>query len=468
MTKKQKLFSHTSIVFIPLFLLLSSLVAFVSVQYPELAIYLVVLIIGGMVAVIIGTYWPEMFLILAVWTNFMKSAYIPGLAVGEFGAAPYMIFTALAMLGFGIQIITGKRSLVLPKGILFFLIFAGFTTLSLLVVQNFRLAIGAYARNVLDWIIMFLLVQMLIDQKSIRKLIAALLVQAVFVTCWGVVSGIQLEVLNVPRRTLFFWQQYQKNDFAAYLGIVLVLSLAVFTLAKSRRHRLFALFLLPLVPIGWIFTFSRGGFLAIVVCLLVFLALERNKKLVQHSILAVILIGLLGLGFLAFSSSNARNLAVDGLRSIVTGESEAERHTETVSFRLKLAGAALEVISEHPILGVGFNQWQFYSPITTRVYDPQADEFRETGFSVHNRLLLIAANSGLIALVGYTGFLMAIIIYSLQVRRYASLRMRTYLHVFIAAVAGMQVALLFAPSVTWEWTSLGILGGIANVARAGG
>jgi hypothetical protein len=43
--------------------------------------------------------------------------------------------------------------------------------------------------------------------------------------------------------------------------------------------------------------------------------------------------------------------------------------------------------------------------------------------------------------------------------------MRTYLHVFIAAVIGMQVALLFAPSVTWEWASLGILIGMAKVAK---
>jgi ABC-type Mn2+/Zn2+ transport system permease subunit len=213
------------------------------------------------------------------------------------------------------------------------------------------------------------------------------------------------------------------------------------------------------------FTFSRGGFLAIVVCLIVFLALERNKKLLQQSFMATIFVGLLGLGVITFSSSDARNLAIDGLQSIVTGESEAVRHTDTMAFRLELAKVAIGIIAENPILGVGFNQWQFYSPITTLVYDPQTNEFRETGFSVHNRLLLIAADSGLIALIGYAGFVTTALIYSLHVRRFANIYIRTYLHAFVAAVMGTQVASLFAPYVLWEWASLGILIGMTNIAQ---
>jgi O-antigen ligase len=465
MVKNRNVNTASNLILFPIFLLLSLFIAITSVYKLELAIGGIGLIVGGTAVLLLSVRWPETFLILAVWTSFMKSAYIPGLAVGEFGATPYMVFTIMAALGFSIQIITGKRHLILPTGLGFFLLFLAFTTLSLLIVQNFRLAIGVYVRNALDWILLLLLVQMLTDQKKVGKLVTALLIQAVFVVGWGLLAGAQLEILNMPRRSLFFWQQFQKNDFAAYLGIVLVLSLATVTLAKSWRTKLLALLLLAAVPIGWVFTFSRGGFLAILVCLVVFLALERNKKRLRQSFVAIVLVGLLGLGFIIFSSSEARNLALDGLRSIATGESEAERHTDTIAFRLELDKVAVKVIAEHPFLGVGFNQWQFYSPITTRVYDPQADEFRETGYSVHNRLLLIAANNGLLTLSGYIGFLVVALVYSLHVRRSANVYMRTYLHVFIAAVIGMQVALLFAPSVTWEWASLGILIGMAKVAK---
>ncbi len=463
MVENQSSPSNSNIKFITVFLLLSMSIAIISAYLPELAVAIVILMIGGTVAIRISTQWPEIFLILAIWTNFMKSAYIPGLIVGEFGATLYMVFTSLAALGFGIQIFTRKRRLILPPGLWFLLFYIAFTTLSLIVVQDFRLAIGAYVRNLLNWIMIFLLVQMLTNQQKVHKLMTALLIQAVFVASWGVIAGIRLEILGEPRRSLFFWQQYQKNDFAAYLGIVLVLALATFTLAKTRRNRLLALILLPLVPIGWVFTFSRGGFLAIVVCLSIFLVLERNKKLLQQSFVAIFIIALFGLGFITFSSSNARDLAIDGLYSIVTGESEAERHEKTIGVRFELAKAAIDVITQHPVLGVGFNQWQFYSPITTRVYEPQANEFREKGFDIHNRYLRIAANSGLIALLGYLGFLIVILIFALKQRHSANITIRTYLNVFIAAVLGIQVALIFAPNVLWEWPVFGILLGLINI-----
>ena len=436
-----------------------------SVFFPKLGVATIILIPVILVAIVASYRWPEMFLMLAIGTNFMKSAYVPGLSLGEFGATPYMVFTSLAALGFIIQIIVGKRHLALPSGLWFFLLFIGFTTLSLINVLDFRLAIGAYIRNVLDWLLMVSIIQMLTDEGKVKKLISVLIFQAVIVASWGVLAGIRLEFISGSRRSLFFWQQFQKNDFAAYLGIVLILALATFTLAKSRKNKLFSLYLLPLIPLGWVFTFSRGGFLAIAVCLFVFLILERNRKLWQRSFIIIILVGLLGTGFLLLSSSNARDLAIDGLRSIITGESDAERHTDTITFRIELANSAIDVVAKHPILGVGFNQWQFYSPITTRVFDPQANEFRETGYAIHNRLLGIAANNGLFAFLGYIGFVLLIFFYGLQKRGTAPKYIRTYLNVFVAALVGMQVAMIFAPSVLWEWPVIGILLGLIRVCN---
>lgn len=456
---------NLNIKLIPPLFFLFAFITIISVYLPEFAAISIVLGLGGIIALGIGVRWPEAMLILALWTNFMKSAYIPGLTFREFGATPYMVFTFLSLLGFIIQIITGKRRLILPSGLWFLLLFMSYTTLSLLFVQNFRLAFGSYVRILLDWSTMFLILQMLTNQEKVYKLISALLVQALIITTWGFIAGISLEILNLPRRSLFFWQQYQKNDFAAYLGIVLILALATITLAKTRRNKLIAFILLPLVPIGWVFTFSRGGFLAIIVCLFVFLALERNKKLWQHSIIAIVLLGLFSVGFITLSSSRARDLAVDGLISIVTGESEAERHTHTIDVRFELAEAALQVIADKPVLGVGFNQWQLYSPLVTRVYEPQANEFREKGLDIHNRYLGIAANSGLLTLFGYLGFILTILIIAINQRHSDNTPIRTYINVFIAAMLGMQVALMFAPEVLWEWPVTGILLGLINVNR---
>lgn len=449
------------------FLLVALPVAIASALHPVLAVVGVCLVIGGVATVIICMRWPELFLILALWTSFLKSAYIPGLAVGEFGATPYMVFITLAAFGFCFQLLTSKRRLILPSGFWLFLLFVSFTTLSLLTVHNIRLVAGVYARMLLDWLLFFLLVQMLTDRRRVNQIIIAIFIQAFIITTWGIVAGFQLELADAyhHRSSFFFWQQYQKNDFAAYLGLVLVLALAIFLVSRSRLKKLLAITLMGIVPIAWLFTFSRGGFLAIVTCLFVFLVLERNKRLLQQSLLAMIFIGFIGLTMVAWGPSQSRNLAVDGLRSIVVGESDEERHTYTVDLRFELVRVAVDVITSKPLWGVGFDQWQFYSPYVTRRYDPQLGEFREIGYSVHNRYLLIAVNSGLITLICYLGFLVITMINGLRYRLIAISALRTYLHVFIAAVLGIQVALLFAPSVLWEWPAIGILAGIVNVIK---
>lgn len=441
------------------------LTAVATVFFPKLVIVAFGALLGGTLTLLVAIRWPMAFVLLALLTNFMKSAYIPGLAFGEFGATPYMVSTTLAAAGLIGQILLGKRRLIVPPGFWFLSVFFVFTTLSLLIVRDFRIAIGAYARTVFDWMLFFSLVQMLNSLRRVRQLIAILLIQALIVVTWGIVAGIQLELTGAPRLSVFFWQQFQKNDFAAYLGLILVLALATFSVAESKSRKLIAIVLMAAVPVGWMFTFSRGGFLAILVCLIAFLALERNKKLLHRAFLATFFLGFLGVAIIALVPAESRTLAIDGLQSIVTGESAAERHTDTIDFRLQLVQVGIEVIASKPWLGVGFNQWQFYSPLLTQVYDPQAGEFRLTGFSIHNRYLLIAANSGLIALVGYLGFLLSVLVSAVHERRFANAWGRAYLNVFIAAALGLQVAMLFAPSVLWEWPVFGILIGISNVMK---
>lgn len=446
-----------------LFLVLILVVGMTTNFYPKLAIAAGLVAVTG-IAIIASFHLPEAFLILALGTNFMKSAYIPGLEVGEFGATPYMIFTAMATIGFGIQILAGKRPLILPASFRFLLVFIIFTTLSVFIAQDFRLVFGTYARTLLEWMLFFSVVQMLTNRRRVRQLVKALLIQAVVITIWGIIAGIKLELTGRWRRYYFFWQQYQKNDFAAYLGIVLLLAVATYILARKRKDKFFASFLIMLVPIGWIFTFSRGGLLAIIVCLTVFSMLGRSKKILRTSFVIIVLIGLLGFAFTTFAHSEARDLVVKSLRSMLLLDSKANRFTKTIDSRLVLAKSAVKVAVERPFLGVGFNQWYLYSPFENRLYDPQAGAFRQVGLSIHNRLLAIGANRGLIALIGYMGFVIGTLLYAFKMWNFAkSTYLRVYLQVFLAAVVGMQVALLFAPSVTWEWPTLGILTGIANL-----
>ena len=425
-------------------------------------------VLGVVLGIIVGIWvtfkLPELFLLFAIMTNFLSGLFIPGLSAGEFGIVPYMLFTIFAFIGYGFQILTGRRHYIKPVGYVFLLLFIVTTTVSLLVVQDFRVAIGLYARTVFQWIVFFLLVQLLIDQKSVSRLVRVLLIQAVIVVAWGIISGVQMNYFGVIEIDSFFWTQYQKNDFATYLAVILTLALATLIVKAKRIDKILALILIPMVPIAWMFTFSRGGFLSIIVSLSVFIILIRSRVKLKRLSFWIVLFIVLGVAGIAMLPSNARILAIDGLTSILNPErANIERNQRTVAIRLVLAETALEVIAKNPVLGVGFNQWEFYSPLKTLRYEPQLGEYVETGVSVHNRYLGIAANSGLLALMFYLIFLMILFLHGVKlIFSSGNQYLKVYLAASLAALIGIQISLQLTPTIIWEWPIFGLVAGLIN------
>ena len=446
-----------------LILLTASAFAALTVLDPLLAAVCVALLVGITAGTLAAYRWPWAFLILALWTAFLKSLYIPGLDFGSFGVTPYMVFIGVAALGYGLRIISGRQPLILPVGLSPLLVFIGLTTLSLILAPSLGVVIGNFARTASYWLLFFLLVQELSDQHRLKRIVSAILIQAIVLTAWGIAAGLQVERLGGGMKSAFLWQQYQKNDFAAYLAVVIVTALATLLISRRRLHKAIALFLLVAAPAAWMFTFSRGGFLAIVVSAICMFALQRSKILLGRALRWIFLLIVTGTLLITLSSSNARNMAVDGLRALLTEESVSERSEYSAEFRIELATAALAIIADHPLLGVGFDHWQFVSPIQTTRRDPQTREIRTVGYTVHNRPLLIAANSGIVALAGYWVFVGILLLHALQARRFASIFLRTYLNAFIAAAIGISLALLVASTVLWEWPVFGILAGLINL-----
>ncbi|MEZ4864528.1 MAG: O-antigen ligase family protein [Caldilineaceae bacterium] len=422
--------------------------------------------LGGVALLLLTCKYPEIFVVLTLFTTFMKSIFVPGLAIGTLGATPYMVFEGLAIVGMTWQIITKQRKLILPAGIPFLLFYMLFMTLSLLIVDNIQSVFGAFMRLTLDWSLMFLLVQMIYDRRSLKWLIDVLLIQGLAMVLWGIGSGLALEKLGLRTRELFLWDQLQKNDYAAYLALVAVITLAVFlTEERSWLKKYGALLLLAMTPMAWIFTYSRGGLLAIGIAVITFLLLEGYKPAIIRTVRILLVLGFIAVVGVSAVSSSSRTLVIDSFRSLVGVEVETYRHVDTIEFRIELAQAAFTVLAKHPLFGVGFNQWQYYSPIKTRIYEVQSKEFKEVGYSIHNLPLSMATNNGIFALIAYLCFVGTLIGTSLKLRNYADFQQRIYLQAILAAVIGFQVALQFAPSVLWEWPAMGILAGALHTVQ---
>ena len=86
------------------------------------------------------------------------------------------------------------------------------------------------------------------------------------------------------------------------------------------------------------------------------------------------------------------------------------------------------------------------------------------GANIHNRYLLIAAESGVAALAGYLGFLGVLFTSAIRIRRRCDAGMRLLLSSLAACTAGFLVANLFIPGTLWEWNLLAVLATAVHIA----
>ena len=421
-----------------------------------------VILLGAPIGVFLAYKWPEVFLISAIWTNFLKFTFI--YSIGELGITPFMIFLALALTGYGLRILSGKHRLILPVGFGFLVLFISFSALSLVVAKDLEVALGPFFRTILDWTLMLLIVQMITNRHNLKRLLVALLVQAMIVIAWGVIDTLQAMIAGLPlvSYSSFFWNQFRKNDFAVYLAFVSLLSLVVLLRGRKRLERYLATLLLLLVPVAWFMTRSRSGLLALIIGLFIFFVLERNGKLFRLFLIFSVL------GAISFTifPSEERDLALDGFRAFTDPENVvAQRNIETIHIRLELMEVGLQVFASQPLLGIGFNQWRSYSPISNYRRDPRTGELVLNPLEIHNRHLQIATNSGVFALLSYLAFVVAVLFSAMRARRKARGSMRSLLHALIAILIAKQMVLLVMTGFLWEWPIFGILAGVINVTR---
>ena len=126
----------------------------------------IILGIGGIGLLWIAYKVPHIFLVLALWTNFLKAVYIPGLTYDKYGITPFMAFTLIATLGYFLQIVLDGRKIVFPTGVIFLLIYFIGTTLTSLFVKDINIMLGRYAREVFEWLVFFCQIQILSDRTK--------------------------------------------------------------------------------------------------------------------------------------------------------------------------------------------------------------------------------------------------------------------------------------------------------------
>lgn len=177
------------------------------------------------------------------------------------------------------------------------------------------------------------------------------------------------------------------NTAASYLTLMLAPALALALSTDRRSVRRLAITALVLGAIALLFTQSRGGWSGFAASMLVFLTLAaRRGWLSLRSLLAIVFAVALLVGTFH---------GVIGTRVLSGGASDPETRVMMV----RLAG---NVIRDHPIFGVGANN--FAAVIHRYVTPAFGGQWIHT---VHNKYFLVWAETGAIGLVAFLWYLLS-------------------------------------------------------------
>jgi putative inorganic carbon (hco3(-)) transporter len=178
------------------------------------------------------------------------------------------------------------------------------------------------------------------------------------------------------------------NIAGAYLSILLALAVGLLFSNLGRAYKWLAVALLGLGEVALIFTFSRGAWIALFVAVGgLGVVVWRQRRLSFRAPIAIFAI----LMFLYFPFHDAIS---DRLFGDDNGSAES---------RIPLMNLASRIIEDNPILGVGANN---FTVAMERYLTPEFRNGRTFLFAVHNKYLLVWAETGIGGLLAFLAFLL--------------------------------------------------------------
>lgn len=260
---------------------------------------------------------------------------------------------------------------------------------------------GLYARGMFLMVQMFLLFVYLVHwiqtrddaQFIVIMLMAGLALESLIILGLGPieVAGVHVRVSASDDPALasrFSGTLGSPVDAGAYLSLLLAPAVAVLASGFSRPAKLLAVAGLSLGSIALIGTLSRAGWgVAMLSVTVTWLMLRRRMKL-PILVPCLIVAGALFVG-LFFQQTIITRL---------TGDDDGSARG-----RVPLMMTALDIIADHPILGVGENN---YAATLARYRSTFTGEWL---YTVHNKYLLVWAETGIGALAAFLWFFLATI-----------------------------------------------------------
>jgi O-antigen ligase len=241
----------------------------------------------------------------------------------------------------------------------------------------------------------------------------------------GGLSTRQLQVAGSENLSRIGGTVGSPNSAGGYIALTLMPVFVLLVMPGSRARKVVAAAASIVAPIALILTFSRGGWLSLVVSLVALLTLGVRRASVPARapvIATVVLVAAAAIFHGAIShrlNGNDNNAAAS---------------------RVPLMRLAGDMIQRHPLTGIGANTFAI------RIPDFAGPEFSSSWlYTVHNKYLLVWAEAGVGAFAAFMWFLVATIRSGLRASRRVDRELALLAAALTAAVVGQMADMLVEP-----------------------
>ena len=341
---------------------------------------------------------------------------------------------------------------------------------------NFALAQTALLDYIKDVIIAIIIIVLLKDAETFKRTIWVLLLVGIFLGGISVFQYVtddftnpfggfgQTDFKNIVAKEKDFRVSGPVGDPNYYAQIMIVLiplGFERFWNDKNKFRKGVALLSLILSLSAVILTFSRGGFVALVIMgilLIIYFRLNVTR---------IVFILMVTVFFLQFVPENYA--ARMGTLSFLVPGSGTDPTTE-VSYRGRISEVlvGLQMFLDNPVLGVGYNNYNInYLDYSRRLGIDPRFEYR----SAHSLYVEVAAETGILGLLVYAAIIYTVLSKNLQSMRRLNMakqgELATMIAVFSISFVGYLSAALFIHDAypRYFWLLVGIAYSIPNIVE---
>lgn len=252
-------------------------------------------------------------------------------------------------------------------------------------------SIRDYVIYVFAFTLFYVLISQLDNREQLYRFITWLLLGSLLVSLYGVyqyIIGVPAEsgwvdsTQNPDLQTRVFSVFGNPNILAEYLLLVIPYGLAVGLAVTDYRKKLIFFGITGAMAFTMLLTFSRGGWLALAVAIVLF-ALMKDRRL----LMLIFLLGVVGIILLPFMP----DVITQRLASIGNLQDSSN------NYRIILWSEAITIIKDFWATGVGFGHLAF-----REVYAEYMITRTKTPFHVHNTYLQVLVEMGVL---GFTVFM---------------------------------------------------------------